>query len=117
MESLVLFIVSFIIVYLFYFFFVILFPKKRERLYKGIEATFLIKSYKIKSKTIENKNFCHLIALTNALIISLTVTIANLLNNYILMFIVGLVLLFPQIILYYHLIGKYYQKKEGKNHD
>jgi len=113
MEQIVIFISSFVIIYLFYFLFVIRSNKKRERLYIGMEAVYLMKKYKLPNKVLANKQYCHIIALTNSFIIALTVTIISLINNYLLMLLGGLILLIPQIFLYYHIIGKYYQKKEG----
>ena len=113
MEQIVIFISSLVIIYLFYLLFVIRSNKKRERLYQGMEAIYLMKRYKISNKILTNKTYCHIIALTNSLIIALTVTIISLISNYLLMLLVGLILLIPQIFLYYHIVGVYYQKKEG----
>ncbi len=113
MQQLIIFISSLIIIYLFYLLFVIRSNKKRDRLYIGMEAIYIMKKYKVSNKTISNKTYCHIIAFTNSFIIAFTVAVISLISNYLLMLGVGLLLLIPQIFLYYHIIGKYYQKKEG----
>ena len=114
MEELMLYFITFVIVYLFYLFFVILKKKSRERFENSTEMVFLRKKYKIDIKKIGLTKIAHICALSNALIIANTITIISMIHNLILMIIAGFFVLIPMILIVYHLIGKYYQNKQRK---
>ena len=111
MEYLLIFVITFIFIYLVYYLFVIHKKKTLIKWQNGKEMTYLKKVYKIKIKESNLKTFAHIIALDNAFIVALTLTIISVLKNFIVQMLVGFIVLSILIILTYHIIGKYFQKK------
>ena len=115
MKQFILFLSIFIIVYLFYLIFVICRRKSLNRWKNGKELTYLKIRYKLNLDKINIKSLAHIIGLSNAFIMGIVVTTISLFKNYIIQMLVGLLLLFPLIIVVYHIIGKFYQKKTRRN--
>lgn len=113
MFSLILFLVTFIVVFLVYLLFVIRRGKYLDKFINGKEITYLKKVYKIKIKESDYKSIARLIALTNSFIIALSVTIVSLFKNIFIEIIVGFITVMALILICYHIIGKLYQK-EGR---
>lgn len=114
MFNLVLFIVTFIIVFLIYLIFVVRREKYLEKFINGKEIGYLKKVYKIKVKKSDYKSLATLVALTNSFIIAISVTIVSLFKNIFIEILVGFGTVLVLILVCYHIIGKIYQKKEGK---
>lgn len=114
MEELIFYLITFVLVYLLYLFFVILKEKKRSRYQDSTEITFLKKKYKLDIDAIGINKLSHVCALSNAFIIANTVLIIGFIDSYFLKAIVGFIILIPMILIVYTIIGKYYQKKQGK---
>jgi len=114
MKEIIMFLLIFILVYLFYFIFVINKKKALKKLPNGKELTFLKYRYKLNYSKINIKSLAHKVALTNAFILSSTVTIISLIDNFILALLIALLVLIPLILICYHLIGTHYQKQGGK---
>ena len=118
--NIILFICLFLLVYLFYYLFVIRSKKAMNKLQEGKEMNFLKNNYHLDYDKINPKKIANLIALTNAFIVSFTTVIVCLLNDWIKNFylwliacmLMALVILFPLIIILYHLIGSHYNKKQ-----
>ena len=95
-----------------------LFIRKKTKLNKKkvpIELNYLINIYKINVKKLNYKNFVWTYNMINAFIIAtIYIIIVYLLDNLILQIIIGMILLILLIIICYGLLGRYYQKKEGK---
>ena len=113
MFSLILFFVTFIVVFLIYLIFVIRRRKYLDKFIKGKEITYLKKVYKIKIKESDYKSLALLIALTNSFIIATSVTIVSLFKNIFIEIIIGFITVMALILICYHIIGKIYQK-EGR---
>lgn len=116
MQEFVLFITSFMIVYFIYLCLIILRKKKLKKYRNSTEIKYLIGRYHIDIEKANMKTLVHILALTNAFIISLTVTIVNFIPNLILKILAGFVLLILFILIIYDGIGKYFQKKYGIKH-
>lgn len=114
MKQFVLFIIIFVIVYLFYLLFVISRKKSLEKWKSGKEMTYLKYRYKLNLDKINIKELANVIGLSNALIMSLVVTVISFFKSFVIQMLVGIVLLFPSIIIIYHIIGKYYQRKQRR---
>lgn len=114
MERIIVTIIVFLFIYLLYAITVIHNKKKIKDFDKSGQAAFIIKKYKLSVSKINMQSFARLIALANSFIIALTFFITDFIENYILKLLVGFVILVPAILLCYHLIGIFYQKKEGK---
>ena len=113
MFSLILFFVTFIVVFLIYLLFVIRRKKYLDKFIKGKEITYLKKVYKIKIKESDYKGITMLVALTNSFIMATSVTIVSLFKNIFLEILVGFGTVMVLILICYHIIGKLYQK-EGR---
>lgn len=113
MEEFILFIVFFLIVYFIYLFLIILRKKKLEKYRNSTEIRYLVGRYHVDMKASNMKTVANIMALTNAFIISLTVTIISFIPNFIIKILVGFVLLIVLILISYDIIGKYFQKKYG----
>lgn len=115
MKQFILFILIFIIVYLFYFIFVICREKSLKKWKKGKELTYLKYRYKLNLDHINIKILANVVGLSNAFIIATVVTLISLFNNFIIQMLIGFISLFPLILIIYHIIGKYYQRKLRRN--
>lgn len=113
MFSLILFLVTFVVVFLIYLLFVIRRKKYLDKFIKGKEIAYLKKVYKIKIKESDYKGIVLLVAITNSFIIAISVTIVSLFKNIFLEILVGFGTVMALILICYHIIGKLYQK-EGR---
>ena len=114
MDYVLIFVCSFLIIYLVYYFVIVKREKGLETFKNGKQLLFFKNAYKLDIKKVDVKKFANSIALANAFIIATTVTIIELFDSYIIKLLVGLVILIPLILLVYYLLGKAYKKKEGK---
>lgn len=114
MNYVVYFLLAFIFVYLFYFLTVVLQKKKYDKFKKSNQVMYFVNRYKIDPDKLNMKTFTNLLGITNAFIIATAFMATFLVQNFILQLVVGLVVLIPLMLLMYHFIGRYYQKKEGK---
>ena len=111
MKELIIFIVTFILIYLAYYLFVIKRKKSLLKWKNGKEMTYLTKIYKLKIEDNNLKKIAKIIALDNSFIVALTLFIISFLKNFFIQLILGFVILCGLILLTYHIIGKHYQKK------
>ena len=114
MRQIILFISIFSIVYLLYFLFVISRAKSLNKWKNGRELSFLKYRYKLNYEKINIKALGHVIALSNAFIISTVVTVISLFKNFLLQMLLGVIILVPFILIVYHIIGKIYQNKQRR---
>lgn len=114
MEKLILFLVTFIFVYLVYFVLIILRKKKMDKYKKSTEVRYLENKYKLDVKKLNLKALVHVLALSNAFIIATTILVINFVDDLVLKLMVGFMVLFPMILIVYHIIGKTLQKKYKK---
>lgn len=111
MKSVIVFVVTFLIIYLVYLVFVINRKKALANWQNGKEMRYLKSIYKLKIKKDNLKDIAHVVALTNSFIVATTVLIVSLLNNFFIQMLAGFLILCVLIVISYHIIGKYYQKK------
>lgn len=116
MEYLGLFLFYFIIIYLIYLVTVILQNKKMHKFEKGKQVQFFVKTYGLDFAKISVNKFTHILAITNSIIMSLTILVVTNIDNIILKLLSAFVLLFPLILIGYSLLGLYikHKMKEGK---
>lgn len=114
MEYIITYCVVFIIVYLIYLLFVVKRKKSIEKLKKSLEVRFLINRYHIDINNINIRSLSNKIALCNSFIISTTFIIVLFIKPFILKMLLGFVVLFPLILISYHILAKLLLKKEGK---
>lgn len=114
MKQIILFFLSYLMIYSSYYVLVLKKEDKLKKFKKSTELNYLKKVYHINSSHYDLKWLANKIILVNSFIISITVVIAGFASNIILMLLLGFVILFPSIILIYHILGKYLQKMEGR---
>lgn len=107
MEKLILFPITFIVVYFVYYFLVIRKEDKLIKLKKSTEFMYLKNIYKVDFKQYDFKWLAKTVILTNCLIISLVVTIVSFIDSIVVMLLVGFVILIPTILIVYYLLSKY----------
>ena len=112
MENFIFSIIAFILIYLFYLLFVILKNNKLEKFRTNTYVTYLVNVYGLDLKKVNIKVLAHIIALTNALILSSIVFIINYIDNFILKMLLGFIILIPFQFGMYHIIGKMYEKNK-----
>ena len=111
MTQFILFVTIFIVVYLFYLLFVISRKKSLNKWKNGKEMLYLKYRYKLNIDKLNIKVLANVIGLSNAFIMALVVAIISLFKSFLIQMLVGILLLIPSILIVYHIIGKYYQKK------
>ena len=114
MKYVVMFVVSFLVVYLAYLFTVILNNKKLKKFKTSNQALYFVKRYNVKVDDKNVKLLANLIALSNAFIISTTLVIIELVSNYILKVLVAFVVIIPLILVLYHIVGLVMLKRGNK---
>jgi hypothetical protein len=80
---------------------------------KGKEMRYLKFKYGVKVNDKNLKSVAHTIFLTNSFIISTTVYVMCLFDNFFVELLVGIITVLVLLIVLYHLIGTYYKKKQG----
>ncbi len=107
------YIISYALVFLLYY---LLFVRKKTKYNKNkvpIEYYYVISLYGLKEKDIDYKKFMYMTLFVNTFIIVTTyIIVFKLLDNWIWMFICGLVIIILLIVICYGIIGRYYQKKQ-----
>lgn len=115
METVIIFIASLLLVYLIYYILVIGNEAKVKKFMNSTESRYLKKVYKIHFQKFNQKWLAKRIIMANSFIISITALIAYLAPNIIFMILLSFILLFPIILVSYHVLGKYLQYKEKKH--
>ena len=112
MQELLLFLLTFVFVFILYQIFIVRKAKKKGKKFKEpIEITYLVNRYKLDLKKVNYKKLLRVISIVSSLDISLVVTIIMLINNFALEIIVGFISTLVIILLSYHLVYLVYKKK------
>ena len=114
MKYIIMFVVSFLVVYLAYLMTVILNKKKLKKFETSNQALYFVKKYNVKISDKNVKLLANLVALSNAFIISITLVIIDLVPNYILKVLVAFVIIIPLILVLYHIVGLVMLKRGNK---
>ena len=119
LEQLLLFILTFLFVFIIYEFFLVRKAKKDKRRKKPVEVNYLIGKYKLDLDKLKYKRLLNIISAVSAFDIALVVTIISLINSFYMQLLVGFALIMLLIIVSYDLVGRIYRKKgcckNGKN--
>ncbi len=111
MQEIVLFVMTFTVVFLIYQIFIVRKAKRRNSTKKPMEVRYLETRYKLDLNQIDYKKLLLAISLLSSFDISLLVSLVMLVDNYFLAILVALVLVIPIILVTYHILGVYYVKK------
>ena len=112
MNLILIFIITFLVIYIFYLLLIVINKKKVENIFETNQAKLIINSNKLDTKKINKRGFANVISLSNSFIVAITLTISELFDNYIIKLIVCFLLLILAILIVYKLIGLIY--KGGK---
>lgn len=119
LDELILFVMTFLLVFIVYELFLVRKAKKDKRRKKPVEVNYLLGKYHLNIDKLNYKKLLNIISVVSAFDISLVVTIVSLLNNFYLQLLVGFVLIMLLIIVSYDIVGRIYKKKgccnNGKN--
>ena len=114
MNYIIIYFIAFTIIYLFYLFAVVLQKKRMDKFKKSHQIMFFVNRYNLDINKINIRRFTHILALVNAFIMATAFICMYLVDSLILQFIVGLAVLFPLLLITYHIVGKIYQRKYKK---
>jgi cbb3-type cytochrome oxidase subunit 3 len=110
-QELILFVISFFIVFLLYRIFVIRKAKSKKKAKEPFEVTYLVNKYKLDLKKVNYKRLLNVISVVSSFDIALIVTIILLFKNFYLEMIMGFVSTLIIILVSYHLVYLVYKKK------
>ena len=113
MRELILYLLTFVLVYLFYVIFVLCRKNVLKKFPNGKEIAYLKLKYGIKVNDSNLKKIANLIFLVNSFILATTVYVVCLFDSLFIEIIVGVVTLILLILVFYHLLGTYLQKRQG----
>ena len=111
MEEIIFYIITMVVLFLLYYIFVIRNKKRLEKFSKNTYVSYLVGVYKLDKEKINQKQLAMAIIMVNSFIIANAVLIVGFINNLILKFILGFIVLIPLQLLMYHIIGKTFQKR------
>ncbi len=115
MEELLLFMMSFVLIFVLYQIFIILPAKKRVKSGNNkkelLEVKYLENIYKIDLKKIKYEQLIQICALVSSFDISLAVTFVCMVDRLLLELLVGFLSVIILIVVSYHLVYLFYKKK------
>lgn len=111
LYELVLFVITFIFVFILYQFFIVRRAKSKKKTKEPFEVTYLVLKYKLDLKKVNYNGLLRVISLVSSFDIALVVTIILLLKSFILEVIVGFISTIVIILVSYHLVYLVYKKK------
>ena len=109
-QELILFVISFFIVFLLYRIFVVRKAKSKKKAKEPFEVTYLVNKYKLDLKKVNYKRLLNVISVVSSFDIALIVAIMVLCNSFILEIIVGFVSTLIIILVSYHLVYLVYKR-------
>ena len=110
-DELLVFLLTFLFVFLIYEFFLVRKAKKDKRAKKPIEINYLVSKYKLNLKKVKYKRLLNIICIVSAFDISLVVTIISIIDNFFLQLLVGFALIMLLILVSYDIVGRIYKQK------
>ena len=110
-KVLIEFVITFIIVYIIYYFFIIRKCKKNKNT-APVEVNLILSTHKIDVKKINLYQMIKVVSLVTVFVISVIITIiSNFFDNTIILLVFGALISALVAIIFYRIIGKYYEKK------
>ncbi len=113
-SYLFIFIVFYLLIILMYKIFVLRSEEKINKFLMSSEAIYLKSAYKIKLTNYDSKFLVKKMIMTNAIIMSLTVTLGLLSSRISINLIISFIMLIPLMLVSYHVLAKYLIKKGSK---
>ena len=109
--ELVLFLISFIVVFVLYQLFIIRWAKSEKNHKEPFEVTYLVTKYGLDLEKVNYKKLLRVVSIVSSLDIALVVSIIVLIKSFILEIIVGFISILIIILVSYHLVYLVYKKK------
>ena len=116
MEELILFILTYVFVFVIYQIFIISPAKKRKKNNvktdkELFEVKYLVSKYKLDLDKISYNQLIQICALISSFDISIAVGVMTLFNNFLLQMLLGFTTIFILIFISYHMVYLFYKKK------
>ena len=116
MEELMLFLLTFLLLYLIYQFFIIIPIVRRGKTRKKnnkelLEVVYLKSKYSLDFDKISYSRLLQICAIVSSFDISVTVSIVSAIDNFILKIFIGIISISIFIVISYHLVYLFYKKK------
>ena len=111
LQEFILFLLSFIFVFLLYQLFIVRRAKRIKKPKEPFEVTYLVSKYKLDLKKVNYNRLLRVISIVSSFDIALVVSIIMLFDNFILEVIVGFISTLVLIFGSYHLVYLGYKKK------
>lgn len=115
MQEVVLFLMSFLFIFIVYEIFVVNRAKKNEKKKKEnkqpMEIKYLVAKYKFDLKKLDYHKLLHVCAGVSSFDMALIVSISMIFDSYLLQLLIVLVLVVPVILISYHIVYLVYKKK------
>ena len=113
-KELELFIFTFVLVYLFYIVFVLCRKNILKKFPDSKNMKYLKDRYNVVITDKSIKKIANVVFITNALILSITVSIVCYFDSFVIGLLVSIVPLLVMILAFYHIIGTIFGKRGGK---
>ena len=114
LEGILLYFILLVVIFLLYYIFAVMNKKRLKKFKNNTYVKYLEGVYKLDLEKISAKDLAITIAMINSFIAT-TIFIILLIDNMILMFVIGFVLLLGFQLLGYHIAGKIFQKRFGRD--
>lgn len=114
MKDIIFYGLVFSMIYLSYVLFVIIRKNKLDKFRNNTYVKYLENVYQLDMNNVSIKGMAHIIALANAMIITVTLYGVSITDNLLIKMVMAFAVLIPFQLLVYHIIGKLYQIKHKK---
>ena len=114
MEELILFLLSFVFIFIAYQFLVVSKAKrnsKKKNKKEPVEVTYLVTKYKLDMTKVNYNQLLQIISLVSSFDIALIVSLVMIVNNFFLRLLIAFVATIVIILVSYHLVYLFYKKK------
>lgn len=115
LEGIILYIILFVVIYSLYYIFAIINKRRLKKFKNNTYVKYLVGVYKLDQERINEKHLATTVILLNSFVMATTIFIILFIKNIFLMFICGFILLFVLQLLTYHIAGKIFQKRFGRD--
>ncbi len=110
--EIIFYLLVFLLVYWVYYYFVLRRKDKIEKFKESTEMKYLQSRYQLDLTKIDAKRAMRLIAINNALIITITLLIIDAVESYLWKFLVAFVVVVSMQLIGFHILGKYLKRGE-----
>lgn len=111
MTEVIIFLLTFIVVFLIYELILVIKYKKGKSDKRPVEVTYLLNRYNLNLKKVNYKKLLNIVSLVSSFDIAVVVTVMGLTDNFLLEILIGCFLTIILILSSYSIVGKIYQKK------